>query len=105
LVERMDKAEAHRVLAAEVTRLRAVSYAELSARIPRRRRRILFIEQVGEDQARTHEVVGESRERRTRFRPMSSGRARRTTTSESSWASTMCRTTAGHQKMALRHDL
>jgi hypothetical protein len=55
----VNKAEARQVLAHEVARLRTLSYEELASRIPRQRRRDLFLE-VGEDGAITKEVVGES---------------------------------------------
>ncbi len=56
----MDEAEAGRLLDEEVARLRALSYGELRSRIPDTRRRVLFVEVVGEDQATTRDVVGES---------------------------------------------
>ena len=56
----MDKTEARQILAGEVARLRALSYSGLSSRIPRRRRRLLFLEVVGDDEAITREVVGDS---------------------------------------------
>jgi hypothetical protein len=56
----VNKAEARRFLAEEIAGLRALSYEELRSRIPRRRRRFLFVELVGEDQATTREVVADS---------------------------------------------
>ncbi len=56
----MDKQEARRLLARELTDLRALSYEELCSRIPTKRRRVLFVEVVGEDEVATREVVGPS---------------------------------------------
>ena len=57
----MDKAEARRVLADELGRLRGLSYAELRGRIPARPRHVLGIVQVVEEpQEETREVTAES---------------------------------------------
>ena len=57
----MDKAEARRVLADEVGRLRGLSYAELSGRIPAHPRRVLGIIRVLEEpEVETCEVTAES---------------------------------------------
>jgi len=57
----MDKAEARRALADEVGRLRGLSYAELSGRIPAHPRRVLGIIPVLEEpQVETREVTAES---------------------------------------------
>ena len=57
----MDKAEARRVLADEVARLRGLSYAELSGRIPARPRRVLGIVRVVEGpEVETCDVTAES---------------------------------------------
>ena len=57
----MDKAEARRVLADEVGRLRGLSFAELSGRIPARPRRVLGIVRVVEEpEVESCEVTAES---------------------------------------------
>jgi hypothetical protein len=57
----MDKAEARRVLSGEVGRLRGLSYAELSGRIPARPRHVLGIIRVVEaPEEETREVTAES---------------------------------------------
>jgi hypothetical protein len=57
----MDKAEARRVLADEVGRLRGLSYADFSGRIPARPRRVLGIVRVVEaPQVETRELTAES---------------------------------------------
>ncbi len=57
----MDKAEARCVLADEVRRLRALSYAELSGRIPSRPRRVLgVVRVVDEPEVETREVTAQS---------------------------------------------
>jgi hypothetical protein len=56
----VDRSEAREILAREIEELRRRSYAELRSRIPRVRRRILFIELVDEPESETHEVTGQS---------------------------------------------